>query len=150
MLRVAQAAQVCTATSSGSLSHCSVLNLVCSGLQAEIEFGKVGFPLRVWWYYPIKLNLSLHLNWLDGLRVLTPQISRFNFGSISLSITPPQPQARSFPLKLNHEHAPDMFSCLRDLGLSSLWHGQDRITTTSLLPVLYTRVSAPSCAFISF
>ena len=51
MLRVAQAAQVCTATSSGSLSHYSVLNLVCSGSKAEIDFGKVSFPLRPWWYY---------------------------------------------------------------------------------------------------
>jgi hypothetical protein len=44
MLRVAQAAQVCTATSSGSLSHCSVLNLVCSSSKAQIEYGKVSFP----------------------------------------------------------------------------------------------------------
>jgi hypothetical protein len=47
MLRAAQAAPVCTATSSGSLGHCSVLNLVCSGSKAEIEFGGVRFPLRV-------------------------------------------------------------------------------------------------------
>jgi hypothetical protein len=46
-------AQDCPATSSGSLSHCSVLNLVhvCSGSKAEIEFGEASFPLRVWWYY---------------------------------------------------------------------------------------------------
>jgi hypothetical protein len=51
MLRLAQAAQAaqdCTATSSGSLSHCSVLNLVCSGSKAEIEFGEASFPLRVY------------------------------------------------------------------------------------------------------
>jgi hypothetical protein len=59
MLRVAQAAQVRTATSSGSLSHCSVLNLVCSGSKAEIDFGKVSFPLRVWWYYQVKTTRNL-------------------------------------------------------------------------------------------
>jgi hypothetical protein len=48
MLRLVQAAQDCTATSSGSLSHCSVLNLVCSGSKAEIEFGEASFPLRVY------------------------------------------------------------------------------------------------------
>jgi hypothetical protein len=47
MLGVAQAAQVYTATRSGSLGHYSVLNLVRSCLKAEIEFGKVSFPLRV-------------------------------------------------------------------------------------------------------
>ena len=50
MLRFAQAAQDCTATSSGSLSHCSVLNLVCSGSKAEIDFGAVRFPIRLWRY----------------------------------------------------------------------------------------------------
>ena len=33
--------------SSGPLSHYSVLNPVCSGLKAEIEFGEISFPLRV-------------------------------------------------------------------------------------------------------
>jgi len=59
MLRFVQAAQVCTATSSGSLSQCSVSNLVCSGSKAEIDFGKVSFPLRVLWYYQVKTNLLL-------------------------------------------------------------------------------------------
>jgi hypothetical protein len=51
MLRLAQAAQDCTATSSGSLSHCSVLNLVRSGSKAEMELAEVSFPQRVGWDY---------------------------------------------------------------------------------------------------
>ena len=52
MLRFAQAAQDCTATSSGSLSHCSVLNLgMLRVSKAEIDFGEASFPLRVYWYY---------------------------------------------------------------------------------------------------
>jgi len=42
----------CTATSSGSFSHCSVLNLVCSGSKAEMNSSEVSFPLTVCWYWP--------------------------------------------------------------------------------------------------
>jgi hypothetical protein len=59
MLRFTQAAQVCTATGSGSLSHRSVLNLVCSGSKAEVELSEVRFTVRVRWYqseglYPLQ------------------------------------------------------------------------------------------------
>ena len=39
-------AQDCAATSSGSLSHSSVLNLVCSGSKAEMDFGGISFGVR--------------------------------------------------------------------------------------------------------
>jgi hypothetical protein len=94
MLRVAQAAQaaqVCTATSLGSLGHYFVLNLhvVCSGSKAEIDFGKVSFPLRVWWYYQVKTNL---LRFPRVISVVFPvckqNYTRLNFSSPSTQAAP--------------------------------------------------------------
>jgi hypothetical protein len=43
----------CRAISVGSLSHCSVLNRVCSSSNAEVEFGEVSFGQRVHRYFHV-------------------------------------------------------------------------------------------------
>jgi hypothetical protein len=68
------------------LSHCSVLTLVCSGLNAEMDFREVSFPLRVYRVYGRGVGINILSHVIDE-RMVRPKKTILLFTAYHYEVT---------------------------------------------------------------